>query len=355
MHDLVENMLNELEIPQEKFVEVIRKGVEDTHYQKLFQQFFNAENYELFKKIMFKKYKELELEAMQELNEIDKLKVGYEADQIRRENEAEIHRVMIEKEEADLEHAIALSLAYEEERKRLLQLEDEELQEALRISALEYSSFQQHEKERLKQEQKRQRQLELAKEKEIQTAREREEKVREHEIKKQIQLEEEREAREFAIEREKQKQRERELEKERAIARADAETENRRKSHEIHVEKDKEEEKSHVNEHQRKIKLGPLKHVPKTALENTELTHSSIFPPLRGSLNFDASMEQGNIETEKKEIKLNPYGESLEERKKRLMAQRDLILAKKKAEREAELRSYEEVRIKKFYFFFIFF
>jgi len=34
--------------------------------------------------------------------------------------------------------------------------------------------------------------------------------------------------------------------------------------------------------------------------------------------------------------------ESMDERKKRLQAQKELILAKKKAEREAELKKYEE-------------
>ena len=337
MHRLVEDMLNELEIAEEKFLEVIQTGVQDTHYKKLFQQFFNAENYELFKKIMFKKNKELELEAMQQLNEIDKRKTGHGAEQLRRANEADLEKLMFEKEEAELEHALALSLAIEEERQKLIQQEDDELQEALRQSAIEYSTFQKKEKEQLEQ----MRISELQKQREIEA-------------------EKERYAKELAIQKEKQRQKEREHEKERAIARANAELEEqKRKAHEVHEEKHieeiKEEEKFHADDHHGKMKLEPLKNAPKTSsLDDKGLGHSSVFPPLKGSMNYDPSMEQGMENTENKQTKMNTHEETLEERKKRLQAQRDLILAKKKAEREAVLKEYEAVSFLYIFIFLIF-
>ncbi len=335
---LVEEMLSELEIEIEKFTEIVHAGVNDPTYKKTFEQFLTVDNFTVFKKIMFKRNKELELEALQQLHEIDKQKAmsasgvnNKERERLTRENEQDIMKLMQEKEEAELEHALALSLAVEEERQKLVEQEDYELQEAMRQSEIEYTKFQKDVR---------------AKEEEI----ERERHAKEEELER---YEREKRQREEL----QRQQRERELAKEQEIARIHAEEVARKKSQENEdpkslselVEEEKiehrpEETKSQELDRISRKKLEPLKNAPKpTTPELAEQKRSSIFPPIKGSADYDP-MQDYTEDTEKKPVKHEVKDETLEERKKRLQAQRDLILAKKKAEREAELKSYEAVR-----------
>jgi len=92
--------------------------------------------------------------------------------------------------------------------------------------------------------------------------------------------------------------------------------------------------------------------VKQTALKTLpplmEESRSNALPPLRSNTKFEPlnvdqlKEEKDKINSQIQQIKQEePKGETLEERKARLKAQRDLILAKKKAERESELFNYE--------------
>jgi len=349
---LVEDMLCELEIEIEKFTEIVHAGVNDKIYKKTFEQFLTVDNYTVFKKIMFKRNKELELEAMQQLHELEKQKAKEkrskekeskeskeEAERVERENEQDLLKLMKEKEEAEIEHAMALSLAVEEERQKLIEQEDDELQEAMRQSEIEYSKFQKDVKEQ-------------------QDQIEHEKKAKQEELER---YEREKHEREELLQKQKerdellQKQKEKELEKEKEIAKVHAEEVARKKSQEIEaakslteiVEEEKIEHRPEETKSQQDLnvshkKLQPLQNAPKASLP--ELTEKrSIFPPIKGSAGYDP-MADYTPEVEKKPVKHEIKDETLDERKRRLQAQRDLILAKKKKERDTELKDYEAKR-----------
>jgi len=349
---LVEDMICELEIEIEKFTELVHAGVNDKTYKKTFEQLLTVDNYTVFKKIMLKRNKELELEAMQQLHEIEKQKAAEKrskeketkeskeaAERAQKESEQDILKLMKETEEAELEHALALSLAVEEERQKLIEQEDDELQEAMRQSEIEYSKFQKD----VKDQQEQIEHEKNAKQEELERY-EREKHEREELLRKQKEREEL-----------LQKQKEKELEKEKEIARIHAEEVARKKSQEIEaakslteiVEEEKiehrpEETKSQDHLAMSHKKLEPLQNAPKASLP--ELAEKrSIFPPIKGSAGYDP-MADYTPEVEKKPVKHEVKDETLDERKKRLQAQRDLILAKKKAERDVELKNYEAKR-----------
>ena len=59
----------EVGIDEEKFYNIASIGLKDKHHRKIFEQLLIIDNFLVFKKLMVKRNKELELEA---LNELDK-------------------------------------------------------------------------------------------------------------------------------------------------------------------------------------------------------------------------------------------------------------------------------------------
>ena len=126
--ELINDMINEMEIPEEKFVEILHYGLQDPSYKRNFEQLLVADNYQVFKVLMIKRNKELELEALQQLNDIDK-----KGDDKPRST-TDLDRLTLEKEQAEVEHALALSAAVEQERQKLIDQEEYEIQEAMKQS-----------------------------------------------------------------------------------------------------------------------------------------------------------------------------------------------------------------------------
>jgi len=319
---LVEGVMKELGINEDKFMEIMERGLKNPEHRKVFEQLLIVDNFLVFKKLMVKRNKELELEALRQLEEQERGKQGspgVSETQYTQQSEelTEAERLQLEREQAEIEHAIALSLALEKERQKMLEAEEQALQEVIKLSEMEYKSQQEAEK--------------LAQLQAIQEA-ERLKKLEEEEKKKKSA--------------EKPKE-----------------------------EKPKEENKSNIDPtpitdsemalmglHQSQKKpVEEKKKVKETVFDmgTPEKEDYSHLPPLRMSTKFD-NMDLGKLleekekldnkaeqikkKEEKKEgkVDLDKAIESLEERKKRLKAQRELILAKKKAERQEELKKYNE-------------
>ena len=52
---------------QEQFIKALEKGIQHHEHKKIFEQVLLVENFIVFKKLMIKRNKELELEALQSL------------------------------------------------------------------------------------------------------------------------------------------------------------------------------------------------------------------------------------------------------------------------------------------------
>jgi hypothetical protein len=67
MEDLVDGMMNEVGIDEEKLGAVIEKGLKSQQHRKYFEQLLVIDNFLVFKKLMIKRNKELELEVMKQM------------------------------------------------------------------------------------------------------------------------------------------------------------------------------------------------------------------------------------------------------------------------------------------------
>ena len=301
-------MLKEFGIPDDKFLAAMQQGLANPSHKKIFEQLIIVDKYEVFKRMMLKRNKELELEALNEIQDQDR-RENRHVDQST--NLKEIQRLNKEREQAELELAIAESLAIEKERQKILEREEYELQEALRQSMLEY------EQEQLRHQKSKGDDSPIFK------PPQEEEKVSVDQSQdlSQSQL-------------------------------SDSQSKTRG-----------EGKKNFIIKTSKKDKLRQA--VMKERENEASLRQStSVLPPINSTRTyeeiFDPSREQKkkeNVqETASTEIKKVPSDtekekelmgvESLAERRKRLRAQRDLIVAKKNAEREAEMLMYDQQRAK---------
>ena len=69
---LLETMIDEVGISEKMLEKCILRGMKSEKDYRIFQQIFYCDNFEAFKKIMVAKNKELEVEAMQKLNQESK-------------------------------------------------------------------------------------------------------------------------------------------------------------------------------------------------------------------------------------------------------------------------------------------
>ena len=67
MEEQVDNLLREVGIDEETFAKNVEKGLKSKNSKKYFEQLLVIDNFLVFKKLMVKRNKELELEALQEL------------------------------------------------------------------------------------------------------------------------------------------------------------------------------------------------------------------------------------------------------------------------------------------------
>lgn len=124
------NLCAELSISQELFAKACLKGLHIQKDRRVFEQVIACDNFLSFKKLMIKRNKELEAEALKMLQTMEGPQVTQG-----------MENVFAKQEQSEMEHAIALSMAIEEERKRMALSEDEELQRVLRLSELEHQEW----------------------------------------------------------------------------------------------------------------------------------------------------------------------------------------------------------------------
>ncbi|CAD8176906.1 unnamed protein product [Paramecium octaurelia] len=137
MANLVDNMMNELGVKEEQFAEQVEKGLKHPKEKQVFEKLLTIDNFLVFKTQMIKRNKELELEALKEIEKQDQKKVQ-KGQVVNPQNNANIKLLEMEAEKAELEHALQMSLAVEEEKKKMLTEEDRQLQEVLRQSLVEF-------------------------------------------------------------------------------------------------------------------------------------------------------------------------------------------------------------------------
>jgi hypothetical protein len=121
IENLLDKMLNEIGISQEIFLLVAKRGLEHPEDKKYYEQIIACENYLYFKNMMIKRNLQLEEQAMQ---------LMYKQDKNKQEDftvSAEWKNLQKMREANELECAIQMSLALEEEKRKLQELEDEDL------------------------------------------------------------------------------------------------------------------------------------------------------------------------------------------------------------------------------------
>ncbi len=121
-------MITTIGVSQEQFLLAAKKGLESESDKKFYEQLIACENYLYFKSMMAKRNLQLEEEAMRLMYEknglTDKPNESSKGDFTLDPNWKEMQKV---KEHNELECAIQMSLALEEEKRKLMELEDEEL------------------------------------------------------------------------------------------------------------------------------------------------------------------------------------------------------------------------------------
>ena len=135
--NLLETMTQEIGITEEMFCMAAKRGLEDQkENKKYFEQLIAFNNYNYFKNLMTKRNLHLEKIAYEEMMK-DKQK---ENPTENKDNNEEIKKLMEEQnkaEKGELECAMKMSLALEEEAKKLKELEDAELEKAIKLSLIE--------------------------------------------------------------------------------------------------------------------------------------------------------------------------------------------------------------------------
>jgi hypothetical protein len=115
-------MLQELGASQEQFLLAAKRGLEDPNDKKYFEQLIACDNYLYFKSMLVKRNLQLEEQAFKLMQE----KLGNTATD-KFTLDPHWQEIQKKKQDIEMEIAIQMSLALEEEKKKLLDLEDEEL------------------------------------------------------------------------------------------------------------------------------------------------------------------------------------------------------------------------------------
>ena len=136
--ELVDNLLDtltkEIGITDEMFCLAAKKGLEDQKSKKYFEQLISFTNYNYFKNLMTKRNLYLEELAYKQMM---KDKEEGKNNDLTEEQMNELEQKRKEMEENELQCALKMSLAVEEEKEKLKVLEDEELERAIKFSLLE--------------------------------------------------------------------------------------------------------------------------------------------------------------------------------------------------------------------------
>ncbi|CAG9334924.1 CFAP36_2 [Blepharisma stoltei] len=307
--NLLENLLEEIGVTANLLLKVCEKGLKNRMHHRIFEQILACDNFLSFKKLMIKRNKELEVEAMEMLQ-----KEGFATEQ-------EFNEVKAESDEAEIEAAVALSIALEEERKQREREEQEELERAIRESEEIYKAQMSEKHQKEEEERKIIENLKRVEENKVKQMEESKRKEYEEKQRREVEI--------------------RRKEEEEAKRREEEKNEDRRRKEEIARKKVMEEVKQHEEEMKRKeVALGPLRKKGEVNLQD-----------LRAGYDVSAQKEESkHLEDTANEIlkknELLPGEsqeagvESLAQRQARLKKQRDLLLARKKQERESEFKQY---------------
>ena len=137
--NLLETMTQEIGITEEMFCMAAKRGLEDEkENKKYFEQLIAFNNYNYFKNLMTKRNLHLEKIAYEEMMK-DKQKESQEQPE-NKDNNEELEKLKEEQskaEKGELECALKMSIALQEEAKKLQELEDAELEKAIKLSLLE--------------------------------------------------------------------------------------------------------------------------------------------------------------------------------------------------------------------------
>ncbi|EAS02105.3 ARF-like 2-binding protein BART protein (macronuclear) [Tetrahymena thermophila SB210] len=313
---MIETLMAEIGIDEQKLLQYIEIGLKSPHHKKVFEQLLIVDNFLVFKKLMVKRNKELELEALKEM-------MKNEQEEPVPEDEEKLKLASMEAERAEIEHAIQMSLAAEEEIKKLHDVEDEELKKVLEMSKITY-------------EKEAQTRSQIQKQQQEQTPVPDQSKVTDFQL-PQTHVEQ-------APQKVEQVQQNK---KEVSPVKQD-------KPKEAPKPQEKEPEVEEVKQQEPQFK--PLNKLPvlKAPSNLPPLVNKKYEKPIDDLLADRATLLQqlDNYKAVEEKLKSQQVPEkqeeegekeeSLEERKKRLLAQRELLRKKKQQQREQELKDYKE-------------
>ena len=135
--NLLETMTQEIGITEEMFSMAAKRGLEDQKdNKKYFEQLIAFNNYNYFKNLMTKRNLHLEKIAYEEMMKDKQKQITPE----KKDDNEELKQLIEEQnkaEKGELEAALKMSMALEEEEKKLQELEDAELEKAIKLSLLE--------------------------------------------------------------------------------------------------------------------------------------------------------------------------------------------------------------------------
>jgi len=66
---ILEQFINDVGVDREHFLEVVKAGVANKQHKRIFEQLLLIENFQVFKKLMVKRNKTLELECMKQVQQ----------------------------------------------------------------------------------------------------------------------------------------------------------------------------------------------------------------------------------------------------------------------------------------------
>ena len=132
---LLEASLKEFGITDQMFCLAAKKGLEDPENKKYFEQLIAFTNYMYFKNLLTKRNLHLEELALKEMQ--SKLESDSSSKAKREEQIQQFEQLAKMKEEKEIAAAIQMSLALEEEKKKLQEIEDEEIKRAIKLSELD--------------------------------------------------------------------------------------------------------------------------------------------------------------------------------------------------------------------------
>ena len=132
IENLLEASLKELGVTDEMFCLAAKKGLDHPEDKKYFEQLISFTNYNYFKNMMTKRNLQLEEMAYNEMKAKLEMEKGDNKAQIK-----EMEEMAKKKEKEEMEYAIKMSLALEEEIRKLKAIEDLELKKAIKFSQIQ--------------------------------------------------------------------------------------------------------------------------------------------------------------------------------------------------------------------------